>query len=60
MFLVDGNIISITRGDIGTVEVSAKGPDGEAYSFQQGDIVRFIKSCKRRDAMLLFSKKTLQ
>lgn len=41
MFQVDGTIISITRGDMGTVEVSATNPDGESYSFQQGDIVRF-------------------
>lgn len=54
MFQVDGTIISITRGDIGTVEVSATGPDGEAYSFQQGDVVRFkVMQKKRCDVVVL-------
>ena len=54
MFQVDGTIISITRGDIGTVEVSATGPDGEVYSFQQGDVVRFkVMQKKRCDVVVL-------
>lgn len=54
MFQVDGTIISITRGDMGTVEVSATNPDGESYSFQQGDIVRFkVMQKKRCDVVVL-------
>lgn len=54
MFQVDGTVISITRGDIGTVEVSATNPDGESYSFQQGDIVRFkVMQKKRCDVVVL-------
>ena len=54
MFQVDGTTILITRGDIGTVEVSATNPDGESYSFQQGDIVRFkVMQKKRCDVVVL-------
>lgn len=54
MFQVDGATILITRGDIGTVEVPATNPDGESYSFQQGDIVRFkVMQKKRCDVVVL-------
>ena len=54
MFQVDGTTIQITRGDIGTVEVSATNPNGESYSFQQGDIVRFkVMQKKRCDVVVL-------
>lgn len=54
MFQVDGTIISITRGDTGTVDVSATNHDGESYSFQQGDIVRFkVMQKKRCDVVVL-------
>lgn len=54
MFQVDGATIQITRGDIGTVWVSATNPNGESYSFQKGDIVRFkVMQKKRCDVVVL-------
>lgn len=41
MFKIDDNlIIHITRGDIGTIIVTAENDDGTDYEFQVGDIVR--------------------
>lgn len=40
--------IYLTRGDIANISVSASLPDGTAYTFQEGDVVR-IKVYKRRD-----------
>lgn len=56
MFQVDGTTIQITRGDIGTVEVSATNPNGESYSFQQGDIVRFKVMQKKRCDIVVLQK----
>ncbi len=43
MFKIDSNTkqIMITRGDIGTISVSALNDDGTDYEFQVGDIIRF-------------------
>lgn len=42
MFKIDTNTkqINITRGDIGTINISAKNEDGSDYTFQVGDILR--------------------
>ena len=40
--------IYLTRGDIANITVSANTSDGELYTFQKGDVVRF-KVFKRRD-----------
>lgn len=41
MFKVkDDMSIHITRGDIGTIGVSANNKDGSSYTFQIGDVVR--------------------
>ena len=50
MFKIDSvsKQISLTRGDIALIEVSAKNEDGTDYTFQVGDIVRF-KVFKRKD-----------
>lgn len=56
MFQVDGTTIQITRGDIGTVEVSATNPNGESYSFQQSDIVRFKVMQKKRCDIVVLQK----
>lgn len=37
----DTKEIDITRGDVGTIVVTAKNDDGTNYTFQVGDIVRF-------------------
>lgn len=43
MFKIDSNTkqIMITRGDIGTITVSALNEDETDYEFQVGDIIRF-------------------
>lgn len=43
MFKIDSNTkqIMITRGDIGTISVSALNDDETDYEFQVGDIIRF-------------------
>lgn len=33
--------ISITRGDVGNITVTAKHRDGSSYTFLEGDVVRF-------------------
>lgn len=42
MFKIDSTTkqINITRGDIGTISISALNEDGEDYTFQVGDILR--------------------
>lgn len=41
MFKIDSDkTIYLTRGDIATIDVSAKKPNGEKYTFVEGDIVR--------------------
>lgn len=40
--------IYLTRGDIANILVTAKTSDGNPYTFQKGDVVRF-KVFKRRD-----------
>ncbi len=42
MFKIDSTTkqINITRGDIGTLTISAKNEDGTDYTFQSGDILR--------------------
>lgn len=40
--------IYLTRGDIANITVSATTSEGELYTFQKGDVVRF-KVFKRRD-----------
>ena len=42
MFIVNPDLsIHITRGDIASIEVSAKKPDDEYYIFKIGDVVQF-------------------
>ena len=42
MFKINDDLsIHITRGDIGSLEVSAKTEDGTDYEFQSGEVVRF-------------------
>lgn len=41
MFKIDDDkTIYLTRGDIASIEVSAKNKDNEAYTFQEGDVLR--------------------
>lgn len=42
MFKIDSNTkqINITRGDIGTLNISAKNEDGTDYTFETGDVLR--------------------
>ncbi len=49
MFVInEDKSIYLTRGDIANIVVSATQPDGEPYTFQVGEVVRF-KVFKRKD-----------
>lgn len=55
MFTIDDDkTIHITRGDIGSIEVSSMTPNKELYVFQPGDIVRLrIYVKKQHDNVVL-------
>ncbi len=61
MFTIDEeNTISITRGDVGVIEVRVENTNGGSYIFQPGDIVRlkvFVK--KRHDSIVLNKEVTV-
>ena len=50
MFKIDSTSkqISITRGDVGAIEVKATNEDGSEYEFKVGDVVR-LKVFERKD-----------
>jgi hypothetical protein len=50
MFKIDSSSkqISLTRGDVASIEVKANNEDGSAYEFKVGDVVR-IKVFERKD-----------
>lgn len=48
MFKIENKEIHLTRGDIASIQVTAKNDDGTDYLFQVGDVVRF-KVFKRRN-----------
>lgn len=50
MFKIDSSSkqISITRGDVGAIEVKATHEDGSEYEFSVGDVVR-VKVFERKD-----------
>lgn len=48
MFKVEGSTIKVTRGDMGTIGVTAMNEDETDYTFQVGDILR-IKVFKNKD-----------
>lgn len=50
MFKIDSTSkqISLTRGDVASIEVKANNEDGSAYEFKAGDVVR-IKVFERKD-----------
>ena len=50
--------ISITRGDIGTLAVSAKVSDEELYLFKVGEIIRF-KVCKKKNCDVVYLVKDI-
>lgn len=56
MFKIDNTTkqINITRGDIGTLSISAEQEDGDKYTFQSGDIIRLgIFEAKNFDNVIL-------
>lgn len=49
MFTINSDLsIYLTRGDVATIEISAKMSEEENYTFQIGDIVRFKVFVKNR------------
>lgn len=51
--------ISLTRGDIAEIEISALNEDGTNYNFKVGDIVRF-KVFKRKDCNCVVLQKDVE
>lgn len=48
MFKIENDTIHITRGDIGSIEVTAKNDDNTDYNFQVGDVIR-LSVYKKKD-----------
>lgn len=57
MFTIDEeNTISITRGDVGTIEVRVENTNGGNYVFQPGDIVRLKVFNKKQHSSIVLNK----
>lgn len=58
MFKIDSTTkqINITRGDIGTISISALNEDGEDYTFQVGDILRLGVFAAKNFNDIIFQK----
>lgn len=59
MFKIDGNEISVTRGDIVHINVLASNQYGDPYYFSEGDIVRFKVFEKKNCEDVVLVKDTL-
>jgi hypothetical protein len=59
MFKIDGNEISVTRGDIVHINVCASNQYGDPYYFSEGDIVRFKVFEKKNCEDVVLVKDTL-
>ena len=44
MLKVDGNRITVTRGDTLSLEITLTNPDGTPYEYESGDTIRFAIS----------------
>lgn len=51
--------ICLTQGDVANIEISASLQDGKVYSFQPGEIVRFI-ICKKQNCGTIYLKKEIE
>lgn len=51
--------ICLTRGDVANIVVSANLQDGQAYTFQAGDVVRF-RAFKKRDCSSVVIEKEVE
>lgn len=57
MFKVNADSsIFITRGDVGTIKVSIDVADGSLYTFNKGDVVRFLVYEKNDCGSIVLSK----
>lgn len=59
MFKIDDTTIKITRGDIGTIEVTANSDNNKLYEFKVGDIVR-LKVFKKKDCACVVMYKDVE
>ena len=57
MFKIEGRTIHITRGDSATIKLSAKKSDGEIYTFEPNDEIRFNVFEKNNCSNVGLSKK---
>lgn len=57
MFTIDNSkTIHITRGDVGTIEISANTSASERYTFKPGDVVRLRVFTKMQHEDIIFVK----
>lgn len=57
MFTIDEeNTISITRGDVGVIEVRVEDASGGQYTYKPGDVVRFKVFQKKRHENVVICK----
>lgn len=56
MFSIDGNTISITRGDTGKFDIELKNIDGTEYEPQEGDVVTFTVKKGTSEEEILIQK----
>ena len=57
MFVIDNDqTIHITRGDIGTIEVSAYKSEDDVYIFQPGDVVRLRVFARKNHENVILTK----
>ena len=61
MFKIDpeSKQISITRGDIASLDISVKNTDGTDYVFNVGDVVR-LNVCKKKDFSFIVISKEIK
>ena len=57
MFFIDNDkTIHLTRGDVASIVASAKMQNGDVYTFEEGDVVRFTVFEKKNPSAVLISK----
>ena len=60
MFKIQDEIIHVTRGDVGSLRITAKNADGSDHSFSVGDIIRFqVTKAKASDIVVIKKTKSV-
>lgn len=59
MLKINKNEISLTRGDVATINVTAQNSDGSNYKFKQGEVVR-LNIFKKKDCHSVILTKDIE